>query len=135
LHGSEANQLGVAEESSGAVVVGVKEGQGLLLEDQEDGVQEFDIFVDVVELRRKKMMLAFWGSIGWGIAIAIGKTYVVQNDEGLSPSTVVVADGVEDAVAHQGGQKLLHEQSQKNGADSGEKEVVNHEESVELEGR
>lgn len=58
LHSSETDQLGVAEKSSGTVVVGVKEGQGLLLKDQEDGVQEFDVFVDVVELRRKKAMLA-----------------------------------------------------------------------------
>jgi hypothetical protein len=45
----------------------------------------------------------------------------------------VVANGVEDAVAHEGGQKLLDEQSQKDGADSSEKEVVDHEEGVELE--
>lgn len=50
LHGGKANELSVAKEGSGTVVVGVKEGQGLLLEDQEDCVQEFDIFVDVVQL-------------------------------------------------------------------------------------
>jgi hypothetical protein len=50
LHGSQTNQLSVAEQSSSTVVVGVEEGQGLLLEDEEDGVQELDVFVDVVQL-------------------------------------------------------------------------------------
>lgn len=50
LHSSQTNQLSVAEQSSGTVVVGVEEGQGLLLEDEEDGVQELDVFVDVVQL-------------------------------------------------------------------------------------
>ena len=52
LHRSQTNQLGVAKKGGGTVVVGVKEGQRLLLEDQENGVQQFDIFVDVVELSR-----------------------------------------------------------------------------------
>lgn len=52
LHRSQTNELGVAKEGGGAVVVGVEEGQGLLLEDQEDGVQEFNVFVDIVELLR-----------------------------------------------------------------------------------
>lgn len=56
LHGSQTNQLGVAEKSGGTVVVGVKEGQGLLLEDQENSVQEFDVFVDVVELLKDVML-------------------------------------------------------------------------------
>jgi hypothetical protein len=50
LHSSHTNKLSVAEESGGTVVVGVEEGQWLLLEDQEDGVNELDVFVDVVEL-------------------------------------------------------------------------------------
>lgn len=51
LHGSHTDKLGVAQESGGTVVVGVEEGQGLLLEDQEDGINELDVFVQVVELR------------------------------------------------------------------------------------
>jgi hypothetical protein len=50
LHGSQTNQLCVAKQSSSTVVIGVEEGQGLLLEDEEDGVQELDVFVDVVQL-------------------------------------------------------------------------------------
>lgn len=50
LHGSQTNQLSVAEESGGTVVISVEEGQGLLLENQENSVQELDVFVEVVEL-------------------------------------------------------------------------------------
>ena len=50
LHGSQPNQLSVAEKSSGTVVISVEEGQGLLLENQENGVQKLDVFVQVVEL-------------------------------------------------------------------------------------
>lgn len=50
LHRSHTDELSVAEEGSGTVVVGVKESQWLLLEDQEDGINELDVFVEVVEL-------------------------------------------------------------------------------------
>lgn len=50
LHGSQTNQLSVAEESGGTMVIGVEEGQGFLLENQENGVQELDVFIQVVEL-------------------------------------------------------------------------------------
>lgn len=46
----------------------------------------------------------------------------------------MVADGVEDTVADNGGQELLDEQSQEDGADDGQEEVVDHEQSVQLEG-
>lgn len=34
------------------MVVGVEECQGLLLEDKEDGVQQLNVLVDVVQLKR-----------------------------------------------------------------------------------
>lgn len=61
-------------------------------------------------------------------------TYVVENDHGLSPTTVVVADGEEDALADNSGQDLLNEESQEGAADGGQVEVVDEEESLELEG-
>lgn len=61
-------------------------------------------------------------------------TYVVENDHGLSPATVVVADGEEDTLADNSGQDLLNEESQETGADGGQVEVVDEEESLELEG-
>jgi hypothetical protein len=46
------NELGVAEKCGGAVVVSVKEGKGLLLEDKEDGVDKFEVLGEVVQLRK-----------------------------------------------------------------------------------
>lgn len=50
LHSSQTNKLSVAQKSSGTVVVGVEEGQGLLLEDKENGVDELPVLVEVVQL-------------------------------------------------------------------------------------
>lgn len=49
-NGRQPDQLGVAEESSGTMVVGVQEGQGLLLEKQEDGIEQFQVLCEVIEL-------------------------------------------------------------------------------------
>ena len=38
LHCGQTNELGVAQKSGGTVVISVEEGQGLLLEGQENGV-------------------------------------------------------------------------------------------------
>lgn len=64
---------------------------------------------------------------------AIGSTHVVKNDQRLGPSTAVVTDGIEDAVAPDSGEQLLDEQHQENGADDGQEQVVDHEQGVELE--
>ena len=48
--GGVAEELGVAKKSGGTVVVGVEEGQGLLLEDEEDGVNQLEVLGEVVEL-------------------------------------------------------------------------------------
>ena len=48
--GGVADELGVAEEGGGAVVVGVEEGERFLLEEEEDGVDELEVFCEVVEL-------------------------------------------------------------------------------------
>ena len=60
-------------------------------------------------------------------------TYVVQNDEGLSPTTTLVTDGVEHAVSDKSRQKLLNEEHQENTTDEGQDEVVDHEQGVQLE--
>lgn len=46
----------------------------------------------------------------------------------------MVADGVEDTVTDNGGQKLLNVQSQEDGTDGGQDEVVDEEQALELEG-
>lgn len=45
-----AEELSVAEKSGGTVVVGVQEGQRLLLENKEDGVNQFEVLGQVVQL-------------------------------------------------------------------------------------
>ena len=42
--GGVAEELGVAEERGCAVVVGVEEGERFFLEEEEDGVEEFEVF-------------------------------------------------------------------------------------------
>lgn len=49
-HRGVAEELGVAEESGGAVVVGVEEGERLLLEEEEAGVDQLEVLGQVVEL-------------------------------------------------------------------------------------
>ena len=46
------DELSVAEKGGGTVVVGVKESEGLLLEDEEDRVNEFEVLCEVVQLHR-----------------------------------------------------------------------------------
>ena len=50
LDRGQTDELGVAQEGGGTVVVGVEEGQRLLLEDEEDGVEQLNVLVDVVQL-------------------------------------------------------------------------------------
>lgn len=64
----------------------------------------------------------------------MGATYVVEDDKGLSPAAIVVADSVEDTVAGKGGYELLKKQDEENQADGSEVEVVDEEQSLELEG-
>lgn len=45
----------------------------------------------------------------------------------------MVADGVEDPLAHDGGEQLLNEQGQEDAADGSEVEVVHEEDGLELE--
>lgn len=60
-------------------------------------------------------------------------TYVVEDNQRLSPAAIVVADGKEDTLADNGRQKLLNEESQEEAADGGQVEVVDEEERLELE--
>lgn len=50
LHSGQTNELSVAQKSGGTVVIRVEEGQRLLLEEQENGVDQFKVFGQVVEL-------------------------------------------------------------------------------------
>ena len=57
-HRRGPDKLGVAKEGSRAMVVAVEEGQGLLLEEEEAGIQKFEVLGEVVELWGEKDALA-----------------------------------------------------------------------------
>lgn len=99
-----ADQLGVAEERRSTVVVGVQEGQLLLLQDKEDGVNELDVLGQVV--------------------------HVVEHDHLLCPR-VLVADGVEEPVVVDLRNKLLDEREEQDQRQSRQKKVVHLEDPVE----
>lgn len=63
-----------------------------------------------------------------------GNTYVVEDDEGLSPATAGVANGVIQPVTSQGGDQLLGEEEEEREGNKGEEEVVNQEDGLKLEG-
>lgn len=106
-HGGVANQLGVAQQSSGTMVVGVQKGQGLLLEDQKDSVNELKVLGQVV--------------------------HVVDSDNGLGPG-LGVADGIEKTVINQNGDELLNKQQQKEQRQEGQKQVVELKQKSQLLG-
>lgn len=60
--------------------------------------------------------------------------YVVQDNEGLCPAAISIADGVESSTANNGGKQLLNEKHQDDGADNREDKIVNQKESLQLEG-
>lgn len=45
-----AEELGVAQQGSRAVVVCVQEGERLLFEEEEGGVEEFEVFGEIIQL-------------------------------------------------------------------------------------
>lgn len=132
LNRSQTNELGIAEKRGRAVVVGMKEGQRLLLEEQEDGVDKFEVLGQVVELFA--ILLAYRIRSEESLSSAVS-TYVVQNNKRPRPSTVVITNSIKDTMSPDSREKLLNEESQESAADQGEVKVVDHEESVELEGR
>ena len=128
LHSGQTNELSVAQKSGGTVVIRVEEGQRLLLEEQENGVDQFKVFGQVVELGSCQSCRISTSLIRWGYT-----TYIVDDNEGLGPSTFVVADSEEDTVSPDCRQQLFDEKSQQSTADNGQVEIVNHEQGVELE--
>lgn len=68
-----------------------------------------------------------------GSALFDWKTHVVQNDHGLSPTTIVVTDRVEDTIVVELRNELLNKENQKDAANHGQVKVVDQEERLELE--
>lgn len=123
----QSNQLSPAQQSGGAVVVGVEESQWLLLQDKEDSVKEFEVLVEVVEL----VQLSVVGIYPYTHV----ETYIVQNNQGLSPATIVVADSIKDTMVVEGRNKLFKEENKQNSTHGCKDEVMDHEKSVEFESR
>lgn len=61
-------------------------------------------------------------------------TYVVQDNHRLGPTAIIVADGMEDTIMVELGNQLFNEEDQENTADGSEVEVMDEEQSFELEG-
>lgn len=61
-------------------------------------------------------------------------TYIVDDDKGLGPSTIVMTDGMEDATSNNGREQLFNEEGQEDRRNGRQVEVVDQEKSLELEG-
>lgn len=96
-----SDELSIAKQSSGSVVVGVEECQGFLLENEEDGVNEFEVLGQVVHL--PGLVLRCYSRLWFD-------THIIQCDKRLGPATVVAADCVEHASVDQSGQQLLNKE-------------------------
>lgn len=97
--------------------------QGLLLEEQEASVDQLNKLGEVVQL-------ALLASIP---ASLDNPTYVVQNDQFVSPATFMVANREEETMTGDCGNHLLGEERQQCAADGGEVEIMDLEQEVELE--
>lgn len=100
--------------------------QWLLLQEKENGIDELQVLGQVVELWRK---LASFTATRRESA----QTHIVQNDQLIGPATLMVANGVENAIAHDFGDQLLQEQHQQNSANGRQVEVVDLEQAIELQ--
>lgn len=107
--------------------------QGLFLEEQENRVKQLQILGQVVELPGSMSVSIQNEEPALNCFSSPLRTHVVQNDQRLSPTTIVVTDGVEDTIVVDLGNELLNEENQKDAADGGQVEVVNEEERLELE--
>lgn len=102
-------------------MVGVEKGQGLLLDNKEDGVNELEVFREVIHLV----------SVSAELQHRRLSTNIVQDDQVFGPASLVIANGVENTSFPQSGQKLLNEESQQTATDDGQIEVVHHERTVQ----
>lgn len=96
----QTDQLGVAQQGGSAMVVGVEEGERLLLEEQEDRVEQFQVFGQVGELF----------SVSFSIRDLqrpdqpTGCPYIVQNNQLPGPATLMVTDSKENTMSPNSGQ-------------------------------
>ena len=97
----------------------------LLLEEEEDSVQQFQVLREVVQL---SMVSRIANTICEG-------PYVVENDQLVGPSARFGANGIEYAVSDNRWDQLLGKERQENAADDGQVEIVNLEQPIQLHRR
>ena len=61
-------------------------------------------------------------------------TYIVQDNEGLRPATVMVADGIKNVFSNYSREELLDKKREQDCADYCEQEVVYQKQRLQLEG-
>jgi len=79
----------------------MEEGQWLLLENEEDGVNELEVLGEIIHLR---------ASVPWSWPQR-KDTHVVEGDQRLGPAALIAANGAKNTSIDQGRQKLLNEES------------------------
>lgn len=57
-------------------------------------------------------------------------TYIVQDDHRLGPASIGITDGIENAIADEGRDKLFNEENQECRADGSEVEIVDQEQAL-----
>lgn len=108
------------------MVVAVKEGERLLLEEQETGIQQLEVLGEVVQLVTVSTKAQFGQKQR--------STHVVEDNHGLSPAAISIADGKEETLANNSGKHLLDEESEEDAGNGGQVKVVDQEERPKLEG-
>lgn len=66
--------------------------------------------------------------------LCLWTAYVVQDDEGLRPAAISIANSMENSTANNGGKQLLNEKHQDDGADNRERKIVNQKRVFSLKG-
>ncbi len=92
-----SDELRVAQDGGGAVMVAMQKGERFLLEKEKDGVQELKVLCEVVE--------------------------VVEDKQGLGPG-LRAANGVKQTMPDQDGRQFLHKKEQQRQGDQGEGQIV-----------
>jgi hypothetical protein len=106
------------------MVIGVEESERLLFEDEKDSIDEFEVFGQVIHLRKSEKLQRERRR----------QTHIVEHNQSIGPTSIVATNGMENAVSRQFGEKLFDEEGQETTADEGQIEIVNHERAVEDEG-
>ena len=102
-------------------MVCVEEGEGLLLEDEENGVNQFEVLGQIIHLHR----------LARNMETSRGNPYIVQHHQLPGPTSIIVTNGIENTVSNKSGEELFNEEGQETTTNDGQVEIVNHEGAIE----